>query len=563
MATTDATTMCAAFQQTVAAHADVVALRTLGGGVSLSWSEYGERVRRIAAGLHALGLRRGDTLALMLTNRPEFHLVDAAAMHLGAIPFSIYNTSAPEQVEFVVRDSGARVAFVEEAFADRVPVPEVVTVEQLGALEARGASGGLDFDAAWRAVTPDDVLTLIYTSGTTGDPKGVQVTHRNMAFTARAYGEVIGFPPRSSVVSYLPMAHIAERNCSHYFPMLFGFSVTCLPDARQVVASFPEVRPAWFFAVPRIFEKLKAAIEASADEPLRSAIARGLAHVHGQEGPAPDEAVLAALRERLGLDRLRALNVGAAPTPREVIEFFHAIGLPLAELYGLSETTAIAACNPADRIKIGTVGPPVPGVDIRLADDGEIEVSGDCVTPGYRNRDDLTREAFTPDGWLRTGDIGAFDDDGYLAIVDRKKELIINAAGKNMSPALIESRLKAATPLIGSAVAIGDRRPYNVALIALDPDAATAFARQAGLGAVPLSELATEPRVADEIGAAVERANRSLSTVEQIKRFKILPAEWLPGGDELTPTLKLKRKPIAEKYARDIDELYAAPRTPA
>src|SRR4051812_524655 len=428
-----ASTMCGAFQRTVADHGDVVALRTLGDAGGLTWREYGDRVRRLAAGLHGLGLRRGDTLALMLTNRPEFHLVDAAAMHLGVVPFSVYNTAAPDQIEFVVRDAGARVAVVENAFRDRLRTEQVIGVEQLADLEA----GELDFDAAWRAVTPDDVLTLIYTSGTTGDPKGVQITHANMAFTARAYGEVIGFPPNAAVVSYLPMAHIAERNCSHYFPMLHGFTVTCLPDARQVVGSFPEVRPAWFFPVPRLFEKLKAGIEGGAEEPLREAIGGGLARVRGERGPAPDEAVLAGLRERLGLDRLKALNVGAAPTPREVIEFFHAIGLPLAELYGMSETTAIAACNPAARVKIGTVGPPVPGVDLRLADDGEIEIRGACVTPGYRGRDDLTRAAFTEDGWLRSGDIGSFDEDGYLSVVDRKKELIINAAGKNMSPTVI------------------------------------------------------------------------------------------------------------------------------
>jgi acyl-CoA synthetase (AMP-forming)/AMP-acid ligase II len=275
------TTMCAAFQRTVADHGDVVALRTLGDAAGLTWRDYGDRVRRLATGLHSLGLRRGDTLAMMLTNRPEFHLVDAAAMHLGVVPFSVYNPAAPDQIEFLVRDAGPRVAVVEDAFRDRLHTDEVIGVEQLTDLEARGDGSDFDFDAAWRAVTPDDVLTLIYTSGTTGDPKGVQITHRNMVFTARAYAEVIGFPTNAAVVSYLPMAHIAERNCSHYFPMLHGFTVTCLQDARQVVASFPEVRPAWFFAVPRIFEKLKAAIEADADQPLRDSIDRGLARVSG------------------------------------------------------------------------------------------------------------------------------------------------------------------------------------------------------------------------------------------------------------------------------------------
>ena len=346
----------------------------------------------------------------------------------------------------------------------------------------------------------------------------MQLTHKSMLFTMRAYDAVLHFPRGGNVVSYLPMAHIAERNCSHYFPMLFGFTVTCCPDAREVVSYFPEVRPSWFFGVPRIFEKLKAAIES---------------------GPGVGDP--AALREQLGMDRLAALNVGAAPCPPEVIEFFHGIGLPLGELWGMSETNAIGACNPPERIKIGTVGPAVPGVELRLADDGEVELRGDCVFAGYRGQEEKTRETFTDDGWLRTGDIGELDEDGYLSIVDRKKELIINAAGKNMSPANIESTLKAASSLIGSAVVIGDRRPYNVALIVLDPEAAASF----GDGSLE-----------DAVAEAVATANERLSKVEQIKRHVLLDTEWEPGGDELTPTMKLKRKPIAEKYAEQITALY-------
>jgi long-chain acyl-CoA synthetase len=519
-------TMCEAFQATARERREEVALRTQGDGVRVMWGEYADRVRRIAAGLHALGLRRGDSLALMLINRPEFHLVDAAAMHLGAVPFSIYNTSAADQVEFLLADSGARIAIGDDDFADRLRADQVFTVSRLAEIEARGEGADLDFEATWRAVEPDDVLTLIYTSGTTGDPKAVQITHRNMLAAATSYDTLIGFPRGGDVVSYLPMAHIAERNCSHYFAMRFGFRVTCVPDARQVVAAFPEVRPTWFFAVPRIFEKLRTAILAGADDRLREAVDLGLVRVRGEDAREPDEAVLRGLREKLGLDRLEALNVGAAPTPPEVIQFFHAIGLPLGELWGMSETTGLGTANPSDRVKIGTVGPPAPGVQIRLAEDGEVEVLGDCVTPGYRNRSDLTAEAFTEDGWLRTGDIGEFDKDGYLSIVDRKKELIINAAGKNMSPAHIESRLKAASPLIGSAVAIGDRRPYNVALIVLDPDGAAGFAREAGLGGQSVADLATETRVIEAIGEAVEAANRHLAAVEQIKRFRVLPTEW-------------------------------------
>jgi long-chain acyl-CoA synthetase len=506
-------TVCTAFQATAAAHPHAVALRTKGGEIEITWGEYAERVRRIAGGLHELGLRRGDTMALMLTNRPEFHLLDAAAMHLGAVPFSIYNTSSSEQAEFLLRDSGARIGVVEPSFRDRMSTEHVIEVDLLDELEG---DPDFDFDAAWQAVEPDDLLTLIYTSGTTGDPKGVQLTHRNMRFTMGAYDAVLHFPRGGNVVSYLPMAHIAERNCSHYFPMQFGFTVTCCPDARQVVSYFPEVRPSWFFGVPRIFEKLKAAIESGP----------------GVEDPA-------GLREQLGMDQLTALNVGAAPTPPEVIEFFHSIGLPLGELWGMSETNAIGACNPPEHVKIGTVGPAVPGVEIRLAGDGEVELRGDCVFAGYRGQEEMTRETFSEDGWLKTGDIGELDEDGYLSIVDRKKELIINAAGKNMSPANIESTLKAASPLIGSAVVFGDRRPFNVALIVLDPEAAAN---------VDDAEAA--------VAAAVETANARLSNVERIRRHKLLESEWEPGGDELTPTMKLKRRPIAEKYAEDIEALY-------
>jgi long-chain acyl-CoA synthetase len=509
----DPETVCAAFQETAAERGDEVALRTKDGETEITWADYADRVRRVAAGLHRLGLRRGDTLALMLTNRPEFHLADAAAMHLGAIPFSMYNTSSPEQVDFLLRDSGAKVAVVEEQFRDRVDAETVIDAERLDDLEP---DDDFDFDAAWRAVEPGDPLTLIYTSGTTGDPKGVVLTHKSMLFTMRAYDAVLQYERGGRVISYLPMAHIAERNCSHYFPMLFGFTVTCCPNAREVMSYFPEVRPSWFFAVPRIFEKLKASIES---------------------GPEKDPA---ALREELGMDQLSALNVGAAPCPPEVIEFFHGIGLPLGELWGMSETNAIGACNPPNNIKIGTVGPAVPGVEIRLAEDGEIELRGDCVFAGYFGQEEKTRETFTDDGWLMTGDVGELDDDGYLKIVDRKKELIINAAGKNMSPANIESTLKAEGPLIGSVVVIGDRRPYNVALIVPDPDAAAGF----------------DGSVEDAIAESVEKANQRLSNVEQIKRHTVLDTEWEPGGDELTPTMKIKRKPIAEKYAAEIEGLY-------
>jgi long-chain acyl-CoA synthetase len=562
----DAATVPEAFQATAAAHPDRTALRLKEDAFSISWAEYADKVRRVAAGLAGLGLERGGSMGLMLTNRPEFHWFDAAAMHLGATPFSVYNTYAPDQIQYQLDDAGARIVITEKAFVDRVQGAEQVIVVDDGEGVESHAPEGFDFEAAWRAVQPDDVLTLIYTSGTTGPPKGVQLTHANLISAVQGFDEVITFPGDGRVISWLPMAHIAERNCSHYLPMLLGFTTTCCPDPRQVVGYLPEVKPTWFFAVPRIYEKLKAAMEAGiAAEPDESkrkatewALDVGLRKIRleqsGETVPEElreeyanaDELVLSKIRQRLGLDQIESINVGAAPTPREVIEFFHAMGVPLAELWGMSETTGYGACNPRERIKIGTVGPTAPGVEIKLADDREVLIRGPVVTSGYRNQPEQTREAIDAEGWLHTGDVGEFDDDGYLKIVDRKKELIINAAGKNMSPANIEAKVKAASPVIGQAIAIGDMRPYNVALITLDPDVAPAFAEQHG-----------EEAVLAEVERGVNAANEQLARVEQIKRYKVLDAEWQPGGEELTPTMKLKRKPIYQKYEREIEALYA------
>jgi long-chain acyl-CoA synthetase len=565
-----AATVAEAFQATAAAHPERTALRTKGDELSITWQELADKVRATAAGLAGLGLKHGDTMAIMLTNRPEFHWFDAAALHLGATPFSLYNTYTTEQIQYQVGDAGARILVTETAFEDRVRgldgVEHLIVVDEDGGGVEQHAAEGFDFDAAWRAVEPDDLLTLIYTSGTTGPPKGVQLTHANLVAGIRGFDQVIRFPDEGRVVSWLPMAHIAERACSHYLPMFVGFSTTCCPDPRQVVAYLPEVRPSWFFAVPRIWEKLKAAIEAGIEaeedaakkQATQWALDVGLRKVRAEQAGEPldeklaqehaqaDELVLSKIRARLGLDEVESVNVGAAPTPREVIEFFHAIGIPLAELWGMSETTGYGTCNPPDRVKIGTVGPASPGADIRLADDGEVLVRGPFVMAGYRNDPEKTRETIDEEGWLHTGDIGELDEDGYLKLVDRKKELIISAGGKNMSPANIEAKLKASSPVIGQAIAIGDARPYNVALITLDPDVAPAYEQQHGRDAL----LA-------EVERGVEAANEQLARVEQIKRFKLLEDEWQPGGDELTPTMKLKRKPIHEKYAREIEDLYA------
>jgi len=544
----------------------------------------------LAGGLAGLGLARGETVALMLSNRPEFHLCDLAAMMLGAAPFSIYTTYTPEQIAYIVGDAGARILICEQQHLPRVleareRLPElehVIVVDgdaperTIALADLEGSNPAFDVEASIARIQPRDLLTLIYTSGTTGPPKGVQLVHRNLLAAVEGLDELISFPRDGRVISWLPAAHVAERNAHHYLPIVFGLQITCCDDPRQVLSYLPEVRPSWFFAVPRIWEKLKAGLETMiAGQPLEqrerthAALEASLRKVRleqrGEQVPdelartvaEADSEIFAGWRAMLGLDQVEAINVGAAPTPVEVLEFFHAIGLPLAELWGMSETCGAGTVNPAAKIKIGTVGPPAPGVQVKLGDDGEVLVKSEVVTHGYRNLPDKTKEAFTDDGWFRTGDVGTFDKDGYLRIVDRKKELIISAAGKNMSPANIEAAVKSASPLIAQACCIGDRRPYNTALIVLDADFAPAWAAQNGVASSSLEQLARDDRVRTAVQQGVDAANATLARVEQIKKFMIVEGDWLPGGDELTPTMKLKRRPIAEKYAAQIDAMYS------
>ncbi|TMM02135.1 MAG: long-chain fatty acid--CoA ligase [Actinobacteria bacterium] len=585
----DAGTFAEAFRITAANRENEIFVRTKGDDVALTWREVRERVDALAGGLAKLGLARGQSMAILLTNRPEFHIADLAAVTLGATPFSIYMTYSPEQIQYVVSDAEARILVTEPSFLPQVlearkSLPDLEHVmlvdgehpDCLRLDEVEGSNPDFDVEAAAAAVQPDDVLTLIYTSGTTGPPKGVQIAHRNMMAGVRSTEDIIHFPDGSRVISWLPAAHIAERAAHHYLPIGYGFQVTCCPNPRDVMAYLPDVRPQWFFAVPRIWEKLKAGLEtmlaglpdeqrAGAQAAVDAAIEKVRLEQRGEPVPdelaekvrQADEQLFSGLRAHLGFDQIAAVNVGAAPTPLEVLEYFHAIGIPVSELWGMSETCGSGACNPPDRIKLGTVGPPAPGVEIKLADDGEVLVRSEVVMVGYRNMPDRTAEALDADGWLHTGDIGEFDEDGYLKIVDRKKEIIINKAGKNMSPAYIESHLKSSSSLIGQAAVIGDGRSYNTALIVLDPDFAPAWAAQNGLEGTSLEELARDDKLRAAIQEGVDAANAKLARVEQIKKFHIVPGDWQPGGDELTPTMKLKRKPIDRKYAEEIETMYA------
>jgi len=580
--------MCEAFQRAAVIDPDGVALRTPGDTQTLTWRDYAAEVRRAAAGLAGIGVRRGDTVSLMMANRIEFYPLEVGAQHLGATSFSVYNTLPAEQLTYLFDNAGTKVVICEEQYVDRIrasgaTLDHIVCVDgapegtmSLAELYAAG-SDDFDFEATWRAVQPSDVITLIYTSGTTGNPKGVEMTHTNLLFEADALGAVLDVRSDDRTTSYLPSAHIADRLMGLYNQEWYGLQVTVVSDVREIAAALADARPTVWAAVPRVWEKLKAAVEFAVtheqDETKRQALqwalsvaAKRAAALVADE-PLPDdvaaewaqadELVLSKLREKLGLDQLRWAVSGAAPIPRETLAFFVGIGIPIAEVWGMSELSCVASVSHPSQARLGSVGKLLPGLESKIADDGEFLVRGPLVMKGYRKEPDKTAEAVDADGWLHTGDILEEDADGFLRIVDRKKELIINAAGKNMSPSNIENTVKAACPMIGVMLAIGDGRPYNTALLVFDADSVSPYAERHGIADASPEALAAHPDVLAQISAGVADGNAKLSRVEQIKRFRVLPTLWEPGGDEITLTMKLKRRPIMAKYAAQIDELYA------
>lgn len=581
-------TLCEAFARNASIDPDAVALRTPGNSQTMTWRELAAQVRKVAAGLAGLGVGPGDTVSLMMANRIEFYPFEIGAQHLGATSFSVYNTLPAEQLTYLFDNAGTRVAICEEQYVDRIrasgaPIEHIVCIDGSppGTLSVddvyAAAREGFDFEATWRAVRPDDVVTLIYTSGTTGNPKGVEMTHANLLFEAYALNAVLPSQFGDRVTSYLPTAHIADRVMGLYGLEVFGARVTVVSDVRAIAAALPDVRPTVWGGVPRVWEKLKAGIEfavgSETDEVKRQALQwamsvagkRSAALVAGEpmsdelaaEWAQADELVLSKLRERLGFGELRWAVSGAAPIPRETLAFFLGIGIPIAEVWGMSELSCVASVSHPRDARLGTVGKLLPGLEGKVADDGEFLVRGPLVMKGYRKEPAKTAEAIDADGWLHTGDIIEVDDEGYLRIIDRKKELIINAAGKNMSPANIENTVLAACPMVGVMITIGDGRPYNAALMVFDAESVGPYAAQHGLADASPAALANHPEVISRIAAGVAEGNAKLSRVEQIKRFRILPSLWEPGGDEITLTMKLKRKPIMAKYASEIEELYA------
>jgi long-chain acyl-CoA synthetase len=557
------------FLQTVRSGPDAVALRAKDGDgwVETTFAQYAEDACRVAAGLQQLGTGRGDRVVLMMRNRPEFFVADMGALLVGATPISIYNSSAPEQVQYLAGHCDAKAAILEDVgFLERflkvrseLPAlenivlledPEGVAPDDVRPWDALLGLDPVDIEAASKVAQPYDLATVIYTSGTTGPPKGVMLDHANVCWTAESLRLTLAHVAAEGrrLVSYLPMAHIAERMTSYYQQALLGYEVTTCPEPGEVASYLPQVRPEIMFAVPRIWEKVYAGIQAvvTADPQQKEAFERAL--------ETGDDAVLRPVRDLLGLDQAISAITGAAPIPVEILEFFRALGVPLAEIYGMSESSGPMTFDAID-VRIGTVGRAIPGCEVKLAEDGEVICRGGNVFRGYLNDPVKTAEALDADGWLHSGDIGEIDDDGYLKIVDRKKELIITAGGKNISPANLEAALKA-FPLIGQACVIGDGRPFVSALLVLDPEVAQSWAKQHGLDGATLAELAEHPEMRAEIEREVTEANKRFSSVEQVKKSVLLGEEWLPDSEELTPTMKLKRRGIHTKYADVIEDLY-------
>src|SRR3954454_7341833 len=562
---------------------DELAFRTI-EGETWTWHDYLERAARFAGGLRRLGVRPGDRIVLMLRNRLEFHVADMGALLAGATPISIYNSSSPDQVAYLAGHCDAVLAVTEDGdYAERIlaaagDVPALRAVVVVG----EGPAGAEAFDnvaagdsglapAGVAELQPKDLLTVIYTSGTTGPPKGVMLDHTNVLAAYKGLVHFMGDqnPREQRLVSYLPMAHIAERMVSHYNPLLWGGQVTPCAEIADLGKYLVAVRPTTLFGPPRVFEKLVAGIQSAvaarpAEDQQRFAGALAVGRqvqemrARGEELPADlaatwqfvDEVACGPLRATVGLDACTVAFSGAAPIPVEVIDFLRDIGLEMSEVYGMSENTGGMTWEP-HLVKSGRVGRAFPETEVVTAPDGEVLCRGAIVFKGYLNDPERTREALDEDGWLHTGDIGEFDEDGYLRIIDRKKELIITAGGKNISPANIEAALKT-VPLVGQAMAIGDNQPYLVALLTIDPDAAAV--RFPGR---PLAELAADPHVASEVARGVAEANERFSRVEHIRRFVLLGEEWLPDSETLTPTMKLKRRGVLSTYGDKVEEMYA------
>ncbi|MGZ8177290.1 AMP-dependent synthetase/ligase [Williamsia sp. SKLECPSW1] len=591
----------AAFQRTAHRFADAIAYRTVDDRIRWTWGEVREQVRTWASALHQAGVRRHHTVGMLMTNRPEHLVTDLAASHLGAVSTSIYNTMPAVEMAYVVADAGIDVLVTQRSLvgtvrdavirhglsldhvvvfdspAEDLPAIPGVAVSTPEDFTRAGRDDGFDFEASWAAIGREDICHIIYTSGTTGTPKGVELSHRSALAGAEVYHVVAPVAPGRRLLSAFPLAHAAERAVTYYLPVVQGHCVTFCDDVRQLSHHYLEVRPAYVFLTPRSLERFKGMIErtvALEEDParrraMREAVDLGIevftAEQTGTQVSADvrarwraGESIRRDLLAAVGLDGVEYAGVGSAPVTLELMAFFHGLGLRAREGYGLSESGGTTALGRLDQpYRVGFAGCASPGMEISLAQDGEVLVRGTGLMTRYRNKPAETAAAIDEHGWLHSGDIGVMNELGQLRMVDRKKELIINSNGKNMSPVKIESKVKNTGLLIGQVIAVGDARPYVTALITLDPEGLEVFQKDHDIPAdTPLDRLANNPDLRAALQDQIDRANADLSDAERIRAWALLTEEWPVGGDELTPTMKLRRRSITTKYADHIDGLY-------
>jgi long-chain acyl-CoA synthetase len=583
-------TLVSAFLSTAERSPDMVAVRTVGETYELTWSQVRSRVENFSAGLQRLGLKKGDLVAIMLQNRPEFLIADLSCLCLGGATFSIYPTLPANQICEIFENSETRFIICERGYLGQVraacalyTTPTTVILleggDEFGTVDWRRVeqepnrhADPLDFRDSVAALSPDDLAVLIYTSGTTGPAKGVELTHGAIMEIVRIDAQYLELRSGWRFLSWLPTAGMASRTGGYWLATVYGGTVAYCHDHRLVADALPDVMPNVFFAPPRFWEKMRVSIEEEWRDQSGAlgAVEKAIEKVCCEQANLPvseelvrecitaDREWFAPMRHKLGFSaHPLQLCCGGAASPRGLLEFFFAIGLPLADVYGQSESCGLGTRSPSGAIRIGTVGKVQPGVEAKLAKDGEFLLRTPAQMRGYRKRPDATAEAIDADGWLHTGDIANIDDDGYVRLIGRKKEMIINAFGKNMSPVNIEAAMTTAGPFISQAVVVGEARPYNVAILTLDGAYIQSWAAAQGIDVRESGKLKQNPRILAEVEAEIQRANSQLARVEQIKRYRIADGEWLPGSPEVTPTMKLRRQAIYSKYANEIEALYA------
>ncbi|MBL0170946.1 MAG: AMP-binding protein [Gemmatimonadaceae bacterium] len=575
---------------TVARHGDRPAMHSKHGGRwhTITWREAHTLTRRVAAGFLQLGLQPGDGVSILSANRAEWLLSDLGAILAGGIPVGIYATNSAEQCQYIIDHAECTIAVVEDAaqlakvLSVRRTLPrlkaivlmtgtsaerDVFSWDAMLALAPRTSQA--DLDARIAAQRPDHVCTLIYTSGTTGNPKAVMCTHDNITWTAWTMGQSVNMDSTDCTLSYLPYSHIAEQE-AFYALMTAGASTWFAESMDRLGDNLREVRPTLFFAVPRVWEKIEERMTTAgaALPPLQRRIGAWARRI-GLSTGAADEAgrprpwlfplanalLFSKVRRRLGFDRTRAFFSTAAPIARSTLEYFRSVGIPIGEVYGMSECSGPTTISTPGRSRMGTVGIAMTGSELRIAEDGEICMRGRHVFKGYFKNPDASAEMVDADGWLKSGDVGSLDADGYLTITDRKKDLLITAGGENVAPQMIEAHLKS-VPVVSQAVVIGDRRKYLVALLTLDPEKIATTAVEAGSDARDVVAAATCSAYTAWMQRRVDDVNRGLARVQTIKRFTIVPNEFTVDGGELTPTMKVRRKVINQRYADLIEAMY-------